>query len=455
MELLLIAVVSIGLGFLAGWLIVSSRLKGELSEKESRFYSQERELTEAKTTLNVQEKQLAEVKSGFSELQTEATQLRSDKTRLETLLKEASEQTSEMQLANEKALKAMLKELQETSGKTFEEKEKALNKSITDLLNPLTKMIADNDKKVEALQKENIQESSSLKKEIQMLAGQTKNLYEAENRLVATLSNSKGRGDWGELQLQRLLDMSGLISGVNYETQQIEGGLRPDVQVYLPNDRILYIDAKTVFHHLNKMTETEEEEVENRKKHAQSLEKEVLSLSSKKYEKLVEQSIDFVVLFVPRESMLRAALEEKPTLIEDAMKNKVILASPLVLMPILKVVAQSWEQVQISKNAQEIQELGKELQTRATRFLERYLKVEDQITRLSNEFEGSKKALTGQKGMLPQLKKMEDLGCKADKTNPSDVMPIEEYDALETEDESIEALLETEETEEEGAAKLA
>src|SRR4029079_16170790 len=125
-----------------------------------------------------------------------------------------------------------------------------------------------------------------------------------KNKLAEALSNSKGRGDWGEMELIRLLEASGLMPGVHYEAQKVQDGLRPDITIKLSNQRVLYVDAKTIMINLERLFNAgdSEEEALERKKHAAALEKEILSLSLKSYETKCKDSIDFVVLYVPRES---------------------------------------------------------------------------------------------------------------------------------------------------------
>lgn len=368
--------------------------------------------------------QLEELKSTEALLRMEINEMSLSNVRLETLLDESrkvgEQQQEQFELLSRRTLSVLKEEMEEKAAKDYQQRQGQLDERFGELLKPLKELIEQNDNKVKELEKQHTEDTATLKTHIELIVGETTKLVNVKNKLADALSNSKGRGDWGEMELIRLLESSGLIEGVHYEAQRMENGLRPDITIRLSNQRILYVDAKTILVNLERLLlagDSEEEALE-RKKHAAALEKEVLSLSLKSYESKSKDSIDFVVLYVPRESMLRAALEEKPSLMEQAFQRRVILASPLVLMSILKTVAYGWDQAQLSQKAQEIQVLGKELHKRAGTFLERFLKVGDRIEALSSYFEEAKTSLTGRMGMITQLRKFEEYGCKSEKQLP-------------------------------------
>lgn len=414
-------------GFGAGYLLIQMRMGILLAQKE----------TESKL-LN---SQVEELRSTEALLRMEINEISLANTRLETLLEESKklgeQQQSQFEALSQKTLKALKDELEEKSTREAALRQSMVDEKISSLLKPLKELIEANDLKVKELEKQHTEDTASLKTHIEMIVGETTKLVGVKNKLAEALSNSKGRGDWGEMELIRLLEASGLIEGVHFEAQRMENGLRPDITIRLSNQRVLYVDAKTILVNLERLMgagDSEEESLE-RKKHAAALEKEVLSLSLKSYETQCKESIDFVVLYVPRESMLRAALEEKPSLMEQAFQRRVILASPLILMSILKTVAYGWDQAQLSQKAQEIHTLGRELHKRAATFMERFMRVGDRIEALSTQFEDARISLTGRQGMLPQLKKFEEYGCKSEKLLPA--LAIEAEESAEARSENI------------------
>jgi DNA recombination protein RmuC len=361
------------------------------------------------------------------DLEKEKISLETELNGLQNKLKEfkdsfESEWGQKFETLSLKTLQVVKEELHVKAVKEYEEKQTQLNQNLTTLLEPLTKMIQEHEKKVEQLEKQTITEATTLKTQIELSMTQVKELVAAKDKIVAVLTDNKGRGDWGEMQLLRMLENSGLVKDRDYVFQPVnEDDSRPDVMIHLPNQHVLYIDVKTLLGTLTK-TEIALEEArdpEERKKLTQSLRTEILRLDRKAYQSKNKASVDFVILYVPRESMLRVPLEEFPTLMEEAYEKGIILSSPLILMGLLKTIAQGWTQHQMTENAREIQHLGRELHKRAVRFLERFDDIGKTLESASHKFDEAKKSLDGRAGLLPQLKKLEDFGCKSEKNMPS------------------------------------
>jgi DNA recombination protein RmuC len=417
----------IAIGFLIGWLYMKAQSAKQMSESLSLQSQRE-------TENRLLKEQVDALRSTEDLLRMELNEISLSNVRLETLLDENRKQTEQQQehfeALSQKTLKALKEELEEKSNREYQQKQHMLDEKLSTLLKPLKDVIDQNEKRVKEVEKQHTEDTASLKKHIEMIVEETGKLVGVKNKLAEALSNSKGRGDWGEMELVRLLEHSGLIQGVHYEAQQMQDGLRPDITIKMSNQRILYVDAKTILVNLERLLGAEDTEGENveRKKHAAALEKEVLSLSLKSYETKCKESIDFVVLYVPRESMLRAALEERPALMEQAFQRRVILASPLILMSILKTVAYGWDQAQLSQKANEIHQLGRDLHKRAATYLERFVKVGERLKLLQNSYEDAEISLVGRQGMLPQLRKFEEYGCKSEKALPTGFADTEETD---------------------------
>ena len=368
--------------------------------------------------------QAEELKSTEALLRMELNEVSLSNTRLETLLDETRKQNDQQQeqfeALSQKTLKALKEELEEKTLREAQLRQASVDERIGQLIQPLREVIEHHENRVKEIEKQHTEDTASLKKHLELLVGETGKLVNVKNTLAEALSNSKGRGDWGEMELIRLLEVSGLMAGVHYEAQKQQDGLRPDITIRLSNQRVLYVDAKTILVNLERLFNAgdTEEEAKERKKHADALEKEVLSLNLKSYETKCKDSIDFVVLYVPRESMLRAALEERPALMEQAFQRRVLLASPLILMSVLKTVAYGWDQAQLSQKAQEIHTLGRELHKRAATFLDRFVKMGSRIEALQASYHETQASFSGRLGILPQLRKFEEYGCKSEKTLP-------------------------------------
>jgi len=404
----------LSIGFLTAYLLFKfqvARKTNDLLMAQSQAQVENRLLKE----------QAEEAKSTEALLRMELNEVSLSNTRLETLLEESRKQTDlqqqQFEALSQKTLKALQLEMEEKAAREAQQRQVQMDERIGQLLKPLREVIDHHENRVKEIEKQHTEDTASLKKHIELIVEETGRLVSVKNKLAEALSNSKGRGDWGEMELIRLLENSGLLPGIHYEAQKQQDGLRPDITIKMSNQRVLYVDAKTILINLERLMgagDSEEEAVE-RKKHAAALEKEVLSLNLKSYETNCKESIDFVVLYVPRESMLRVALEEKPALMEQAFQRRVLLASPLILMSILKTVAYGWDQAQLSQKAHEIHALGRDLHKRASTFVERFVKLGERLESLNGFYEDAKLALSGRQGMIPQLRKFEEYGCKSEK----------------------------------------
>lgn len=333
-----------------------------------------------------------------------------------------------------KTLNQVQESLEIKAKREFGERQELLQKDIKALVDPLEKMLKENDEQVQ----NQIKETLSLKEQLKFSFEQTKELKEAKDRIVSVLSDNKGRGDWGEFQLLRLLEMSGLVKDRDYFFQHVQSAeTRPDVRINLPNGNILYIDVKTLVGKLDRFEEdlaacqTEEE----RKTRTESLKKEILKLSVRDYQNRESTSVDFVILYVPRESMLRIPLEEHPLLLDEAFQRGIILSSPLILMGLLKTVAQGWAHAKVADNAKQVIEAGKVLHKRAATFLSRFEDIEKTLEQLNKKYDSAKTAFTGSQGFVPQINRLERLGAKS-----TNLVPSQFQGALEASDGPLELL---------------
>ena len=223
-------------------------------------------------------------------------------------------------------------------------------------------------------------------------AGQDR-VLEGANRITTTLRGAtKARGDWGELQFENLLESCGLWDKTDFNSQISvsgeEGLLRPDGVINIPGGRKLIVDVKNVFNTYASANEANSEEERNEllRAHAREIRGHIDELSAKRYQDFVEGSADFVVMFVPGEHVLYAALTQDRGLLEYAMKQRVVLSSPLNFMSIALTVATIWRQAGMQADAKEIAALGKELYDRLALMGSRLAKLSSHLTMTNKSF---------------------------------------------------------------------
>lgn len=297
-------------------------------------------------------------------------------------------------------------------------------------LKPIKESLDKFDKKVSEIEKERHGAYTTISDQIkklvnsnETLAKETTNLKLETSNLVSAFKNPGVRGKWGENQLKRIAELSGMTEYCDFTIQESvktsEGkSLRPDMIVRLPNDRFIVVDAKTPFNSYYKYVETNDKIHLN--SHIKHIRDHVKELKKKTYWDQFKESPEFVVMFLPDFSYL-AALKEEPNLIEESFKDGVIMATPATLMSVLKAVAYGWRQENAAKNTKEIASLGKEL-------YERLETMTSHIESLGNNLESATKSYNKAIGsfesrVLSSAKKLKklDIGAKKEINSPKQI----------------------------------
>lgn len=239
---------------------------------------------------------------------------------------------------------------------------------ISELVNPIKDALQRLEKHNETIEKGRIDAYAELRSQISSLHGEA-------SKLSRALSNSKARGNWGELQLRRVIEISGMQEHCDFYQQQsseTEGGKlqRPDMVIRLCSGRTIVVDAKAPFEAYMEMIEATDDASRKKalERHAKLVGAQVDALGKKEYWKQFDPSPDFVVLFLPGENFFSAALEVEPSLIETAWQKKILLATPTTLIALLRSAAHGWKEEQLAENAKEISERSAELYNRLCKF---------------------------------------------------------------------------------------
>jgi DNA recombination protein RmuC len=268
----------------------------------------------------------------------------------------------------EKSFKLLSQEALEKNTEHFIKTASDKQQHLISVIQPVKEALDKLGQSITTLEKERKGEHEGLKTQLKLLKDSELLLKEQTHALVSALKNPVCRGMWGEVQLKRVLEISGLLPYCDFVEQSVlkTEKLRPDVVVKLSGGRQLVIDAKAPLEaFLEAASLKDEDEKEAKfKEHASKLKDHILSLSKKSYFESLDNSIEFVILFLPQESLFSAALASDPTLIELGAKNQVIIATPTTLLALLKAVAFGWKQETLSKQVELITSLGKELYKR-------------------------------------------------------------------------------------------
>ncbi|MEJ2107775.1 MAG: DNA recombination protein RmuC [Acidiferrobacteraceae bacterium] len=341
---LLIAGVALVAGIL-GWLLAHLRQQGRVAALQTRL-ELERESAETK---------VSELESTFRGLSTRA-------------LHENNQ--AFIQLAEQ-----TLRRLHTEAKGDLEQKEKAVEA----LVKPIREALDKTETQIRNIEKDRKEAYGSLRQYLDTMV-RTQEMLQGETRnLVQALRRPEVRGQWGELTLKRLAELAGMVQHCDFSEQvtSSDGNLRPDMVIRMPDRREIVVDAKTPLDAYLSAVEARDDAERKRflEQHAANVRKRVRELASKGYWNQFPNAPDFVVLFIPGDQFLSAALDEDRQLLEDALQQQIVLTTPTSLVALLRAIAYGWRQEALAANADKVREIGNELYQRLTTFAEHLTRV--------------------------------------------------------------------------------
>jgi DNA recombination protein RmuC len=312
---------------------------------------------------------------------------------------------------NSKAFLDRVTERFATHAETSRAELDARQKAIDGMVKPLSERLGAFDTILREMEKHRTDAYGAIREQVEHLKLGQAQLSGETRKLVQALRAPKTRGRWGEMQLRQVFELSGMAEHVDFETEtshRTEGGLqRPDAIVRMPGGRSLVIDAKTSLDGYLDALEADTPEARDIAitRHARQVADHVRLLSSKKYHDLLADTPDFVVMFIPGDVFLSAAVESDPALLERAMQSRVVIATPSTLIALLRTIAFGWQQEAIAENAVTIHREAKELYGRLAVFAANLQKVGVALNRSVDSYNKAMGSLEAR--VLPSARKLE------------------------------------------------
>jgi len=301
-------------------------------------------------------------------------------------------------------------------------------KAVESMLAPVREALQRTHEQITRIEKERAETFGALRSSIESVALGQQALQRETRNLVTALRRPEVRGQWGEMTLRRLAELAGMVEHCDFVEQVHvagdDGALRPDMIVNMPDGRQLVVDVKTPLDAYLSAVEAQDDAARDAalKRHAQAVTERVRALASKAYWAQFEHSPDFVVLFIPGDQFLAAAVAELPSLLEDAVRQHVIIATPTSFVALLKAVAYGWRQNALAENAARIQELAEDLYKRLARFGDHMARVGRALGQSVDAYNSAVGSLERQ--VLPGARKFTELGLRPGK-EIEEIAPVE------------------------------
>jgi DNA recombination protein RmuC len=327
--------------------------------------------------------------------------------------------------------------------------------AVESLVKPIREALQQTQKQISDLEKARSEAYGSIRSQLESMQVSQKSLAQETQNLVNALRRPEVRGRWGEITLRRLVELAGMVEHCDFQEQvhttAEDKTIRPDMIVRMPDQRELVVDVKTPLDAYLQAVEAKDDAQRKLglERHARNVREHIRSLASKTYWEQFSRSPEFVILFIPGDQFLSAALNEDPDLIDSALSQQIILATPTSFVALLKAVAYGWRQLALADNAEEIRRLAEDLYGRLTAFVGHMNRVGKQLASSVEHYNRAVGSL--ERKVLPGARKFVELGIRPKKeieqVEPLESLPRTMVDSSnEDDDETPPALEASDET---------
>jgi DNA recombination protein RmuC len=433
MELILLTggiLAGAGLGLWIGWLMGTRRagaaeataaaLRQQVTEGRARAEKLERDLLEANAARVQNETEARELARSAAEqrrLLDDAQNKMGDT--FQALAAQALQSSSQgfLTLAAEK-----LGAMRDQATSDLEARQRAGVAAIEGIVKPVKESIDKVDQQIKAIERDRGHAYGTLSEQVRSLTATHERLRAETGNLVNALRAPAVRGRWGEIQLRRVVELAGMLEHCDFDQQATvttdDGRIRPDLVVRLPNGRNLVVDAKAPLGAYLEALEapTEEARAVCLERHAAQVKAHIHKLAAKSYWEQFQTTPEYVVLFLPGETFYSAALQQMPSLIEEGVAQRVLLATPTTLIGLLQAVHYGWRQERVAETAQEISRCGRQLHERVATLVEHFVSLGNSLGASVKHFNTAMASFEGR--VLVSARRLEELDARGKKEIP-------------------------------------